>query len=52
MRPIALLSVLALCLATGSASIINEQQPMREDTPFRTTASWEYVDCGLWFDSY
>ena len=51
MRPISLLSIMALCLTTGQASVLmNEQQPMREDTPIRTTAGWEYVDCGLWFN--
>jgi len=37
---------MALCLATGSASIIiSDQQPMREDSPIRSTASWDYKDC-------
>ncbi|KAF8807482.1 hypothetical protein BYT27DRAFT_7256079 [Phlegmacium glaucopus] len=47
MRPISLLSIMALCLATGSAGIImGEQQPMREDAPIHTKAGWEYIDCG------
>ena len=51
MRPISLLSIMALCLATGSAGIVtSEQKPMSEDVPVRTATSWEYVDCGLWFD--
>ena len=48
MRPISLLSVMTLYLATCSASIMSEQQPMR-DAPIRT--SWEYTDCGLWFNA-
>ena len=51
MRPISLLSIMTLYLATGSASIMSEQQPMREDAPIRTTTNWEYTDCGLWFNS-
>ena len=51
MRPIALLSIMTLYLATASASIMSEQQPMREEAPIRATASWDYVDCGLRFNS-
>lgn len=46
MHPISLLSIMTLYLATVSASIMSEQQPMREDAPIRTTTSWEYHDCG------
>ena len=44
MRPISLLTIMTLYLATGSASIMSEQQPMTE---IRTTPGWEYTDCGL-----
>jgi len=48
MRPISLLSIVAFCLATVSASIVmNEQQPMHKDASVRTRAAWEYSDCGL-----
>ena len=53
MRPISIVSILALCLATSLASVVmSEQQPMSEDTPIRTTASWEYSVCGLLFNPY
>ena len=51
MRPISLLSIMTLYLATASASIMSEQQPMREEAPIRTTASWGYENCGLRFSS-
>ena len=47
MRPISLLSIMTLYMATCTASIMGEQRPMREEAPIRTTASWEYTDCGL-----
>jgi len=46
MRFISLLSVMALYLVSGSASIMSEQQPMREDALIRTSGTWEYTDCG------